>query len=141
MLALLLATLLSFAGAPPTAKSFVVVAHPDVPVTELPAERVSRIFLKKETRFSEALPAVPVDQPGTSAVRQAFSEAIHRRAARAIEAWWQQQVFGGRGVPPVAVIDDAAVIAFVKGRPGAIGYVAPGTPLTGVRVIAVVHPE
>jgi ABC-type phosphate transport system substrate-binding protein len=141
MLPLLLAALLSLAGAPPTAKAFIVVAHPDVPVTELPAERLSRIFLKKETRFSDALAAVPVDQPGASVVRQAFSEAVHRRAARAIEAWWQQQVFGGRGVPPVAVVDDAAVIAFVKGRPGGIGYVAATTPVTGVRVIAVVYPE
>jgi len=77
MLPLLLAALLALAGAPPTAKAFVVVAHPDVPVTELPAERVSRIFLKKETRFSDDLAAVPVDQPGASPVRQAFSEAIH----------------------------------------------------------------
>ena len=140
MLALILATLLSLA-APPTAKAFVVVAHPDVPFTELPAERLSRLFLKKETRLTDTLVAVPVDQPGSSIVRQAFSEAVHRRAARSIEAWWQQQVFGGRGVPPVAVVDDAAVLAFVKARPGALGYVAATTPLVGVRVIAVVYPE
>jgi ABC-type phosphate transport system substrate-binding protein len=55
----------------------------------------------------------------------------------AIVAAWQQEIFAGREIPPAEKPGDAAVIAFVKANPGAIGYVASFSPTEGVRVVDV----
>jgi ABC-type phosphate transport system substrate-binding protein len=120
-----------------TAAGFKVVAHPAVPVDSLSRSDVSRVFLKKQIRWSSGASAVPVDQAADSSVRGAFSKAIHQKPTAAIVAYWQKQVFSGRDVPPATRGSDSEVLAFVKATPGAIGYVSPGASTAGVKVIEI----
>ena len=119
------------------AQEFQVVVNASNPVSELSRDQVSQIFQKKVGKVG-GQNAAPVDQTSGSAVRGAFSQAVHGRSASAIESYWQQQIFAGRGVPPEQKSTDAAVLEFVRNTPGAIGYVAAGASLgAGVKAVKV----
>jgi ABC-type phosphate transport system substrate-binding protein len=60
---------------------------------------------------------------------------MNGRSALAMKTFWQKRVFAGRDTPPIEKASDDEVVAYVKATPGAIGYVAPGTALTGVKVL------
>lgn len=117
------------------AQGFKIIAHSDVPVSEITASAASNIFLKKDSKFPGGPEAVPVDQPASSPTREAFSKAVHGRNTAAVVTFWQQQVFSGKDTPPPSKPSDDAIIAFVKSTPGAIGYVKDGTATDGVKVV------
>ena len=131
-LLLLLTAATGVAAAP-----FKVIVHESVKVQSLPKKTVSDFFLKKATKWEGGAAVVPVDQLESSAVRDAFSRAVHGKPAAAIKSYWTQQIFSGRDVPPVEKKSDAEVIAFVKANPGAIGYVSESASADGVRVLTV----
>ena len=110
------------------AEGFQVIVNPGNPVSSLSRDLVSRIFLKKVAKWDSGLAAAPVDQDGGSAVRAAFSKVVHGKSASAVASYWQQQIFAGREIPPAEKAGDAAVIAFVKNSPGAIGYISGAAP-------------
>lgn len=131
---------LTLAGGGATAQQaadFRVVVHPDSPLDTLSADELSRMFLKRSTRWSDDTPVRPVNQPGHAPVREAFSRAVHGRSAKAIVAHWQQQIFSGRAVPPLELSSDEFVTSYVSENPGAIGYVSPGASMRNVKVVQV----
>ena len=133
LLALLAASALTAATHP--AVSFVVIVNAANPVTPS-AEDLASVFMKRITRWDvDAMPIVVVDGSPDSRVRQEFTRVILHRNVDMMEAYWQQQIFSGRDVPPVEKESDAEVLAFVRRHPGAIGYVSPSAPLDGVRVV------
>jgi hypothetical protein len=119
------------------ASGFRIVANSSVTASSISPTELSRLFLKKAATWPDGQKAVVVDQERTAPVRSAFSRAVHQRDADAIVSYWQTMVFSGRDTPPPIKADDAAVLALVRATPGAVGYVADGTPLEGVKVIAV----
>ena len=128
--------LISSAGTA-AAADFQIIVNTANPVQAVTKEQVARSFMRKIKKWDNGSSVVPVDQTANLPVRDAFSKAIHGRATRAIVAAWQQEIFAGREIPPAEKSGDAAVIAFVKANPGAIGYVASFSPTEGVRVVDV----
>jgi ABC-type phosphate transport system substrate-binding protein len=123
---------------PVAAQQFKVVVNAGADVSGMSSSNLSDIFQKKSRSLPGGEAAVPVDLPTSSPVREAFSQAVHGRGASAIEAWWQQQIFAGKDVPPETKDSDAAVLAFVAATPGAIGYVSAGAALVdGVKEVPV----
>jgi ABC-type phosphate transport system substrate-binding protein len=119
------------------APDYRVVVHPNSLVDALTADEISKMFLKRSTRWSDDTPVKAVDQPGYGPVSEAFSRAVHGRSAKAIVAHWQQQIFSGRAVPPPELAGDELVTEYVSAHPGAIGYVSPGTDVREVKVVEV----
>ena len=117
------------------AQGYTVVAHPSTPATSLGKSDVARLFLKKVTSWSDGTKVVPVDLDRTSSTRRAFSMDVHRKDPNAIAAYWQKQIFSGRGVPPVVKNSDAQVLEFVRSTPGAVGYVSASASTAGVKTI------
>ena len=132
-----LATLavLALTAAEARAAEFKLVANPDVSVDSLSVSACSRIFLKKQQRWADGTPVVPVDLASASPLRSSFSRQVHKRPTSAIEAYWQRLLFTGQGVPPVTLTSDAEVVSYVKKNPGAIGYVTTDAPATGLKVV------
>ena len=112
--------------------------HPSNPATQISRLKIGEIFLKKEKRWPDGQPVVPVEPPGKSPVRQRFDQEVFGKPVIAISAYWQQMIFGGKGVPPPEKSSDADVVAFVRETPGAVGYVASSADVSGVKVVAVV---
>jgi ABC-type phosphate transport system substrate-binding protein len=129
---------LAFVSAEPVEAQYVVIANAGSSVTSISSSDLSKVFQKKSTKLPDGADATPVDLDKSSAVREAFSQAVHGRGVAQIEAYWQQQIFAGKDVPPETKSSDADVIAFVAATPGAIGYVSSGASLgSGVKQVTV----
>jgi ABC-type phosphate transport system substrate-binding protein len=118
------------------ADSYRVVVNSGNPVTSLDRREVSALFLRRSTRWEDGTPVLPVDGPDSPA-RESFSKDVHGKKAAAVKSHWVQIIFSGRGVPPPQKGSDEEVIAYVKARPGAIGYVSATTATLDVKVLTV----
>lgn len=130
ILVFLAALLLVMAGRAVSADSgFIVIVNASNPAESVSPEELSRMFLKKTVRWQDGSRVQPVDLIDSSPVRARFSRAVHGKDTSAIKAYWQKQIFSGRGVPPAELGSAAEVVAFVGANRGAVGYVADGTTL------------
>ena len=118
---------------------YLVIVNAANSASTLPRGEIAALFLKQVTTWPDGSPVAVVDLSDKSPVRAAFSRAVIGRPASAVRNYWQQQVFGGKAVPPTQRASDAEVVAFVRENPNAIGYVAPTTPLgPGIRPLTIV---
>ncbi len=121
-----------------SAQSYQVVVNAGNSVASMTASDLSRLFQKKTTRWDNGQTVIPVDLPENSSVRVAFSRGVHRKSVSALKAYWQRQIFSGRGVPPVEKVSNTEVLQYVAANASAIGYVsANATVGRGVKVIQV----
>jgi ABC-type phosphate transport system substrate-binding protein len=116
---------------------FKVIVNNANEVTRISKADLNALFLKKMVKWSDGIPAAPVNQSKKSPVRESFTTAVHGKSVAAVESYWQQQIFSGRDVPPPEKSSDADVVAFVKANGGAVGYVSESTPTPGVKVVGV----
>ena len=116
------------------AQNFRIVVHESNPAASLTRAEVSDLFLKKTVKWKTGGDAQPVDQKAASPVRGEFTRAVHGKSLAAVQSYWQQQIFSGRGVPPQEVAGDRAVLEWVQGNAGGIGYVSAGAALSGFNV-------
>jgi ABC-type phosphate transport system substrate-binding protein len=125
----------------PAADEFVVVVHPSVVGTNVHRGDLAAVFWKKAARWGTGAPAVPVDQSGTSPVRNAFSQAVLGMPVATAVQYWQRQMFQTNPLrPPAVKASDADVIAFVAQTEGAVGYVSKSAALpAGVKAIIVIE--
>jgi ABC-type phosphate transport system substrate-binding protein len=117
---------------------FRVIVHPTNPVNALRPATISKLFLRKQTKWPNGQPVQPVDQVESSPVRRKFSQAIHGMDVPSVKSFWQEVVFSGRGEPPPERASDADVIVYVRVNPNAVGYIADSTTADGVKVITVI---
>ena len=111
---LAMALVLAAAASSPAADEFVVIVHPSVAGVQRAPRRPRRRVPEKATRWGGGATAVPVDQSGTSPVRNAFSESVLGMPVATAVQYWQKQMFAANPLRPPAVKgSDAEVIAFV----------------------------
>ncbi len=127
----------AFGPAEEYAIDYQVIVNASNPTRSLTRDQVRKIFLKKMLRWDSGTPVAPVDQVASSPVRAVFTRVVHEKPVSAMVSYWQQQIFTGRGVPPPEKANDAAVIAFVKAQPGAIGYITGGKSAGGIKPLSV----
>ncbi len=139
LLAVLATFLAAAMAAPPAhAASFKLVVHSSNPVRSLSRDQISKIFLKKVTRWNDGGETRPVDLDDESRTREALSETIHGKDVASVKSYWQKMIFSGRATPPPELSSDAEVLAFVRSNPGAIGYVSAATSVgSGVAVVEI----
>ena len=136
-LAILLAAGLLAAAGTVQAQDFQVVVNKANSTSSIAKADLAKIFLKKSTKWSDGTKADPVDLVPSSSVRATFSKEVLGKNVSAIKSYWQRKVFSGRGVPPPEKAADAEVIEYVKGSPGAVGYVSGAASVDGVKVLQV----
>jgi ABC-type phosphate transport system substrate-binding protein len=119
------------------ASQFKVIVNRSVNTDALTRQQVSDLFLKKTTKWQDGTSVAAVDQPDSSAVRDAFSREIHGKPASAVKSYWNKQIFSGRDLPPLEKKTDAEILAYVRATAGAVGYVGGTTETDGVRVVTV----
>ena len=134
----------ALAGAPSrvaaqSSSGYLVIVNTANTASTLPRGEVAALFLTQVTTWPDGSPVAVVDLTEKSPVRAAFSRGVIGRPIAAVRSYWQQQVFGGKGVPPTQRTSDVEVVAYVRDNPNAIGYVAPTTPLgQGIRPLTIV---
>ena len=118
-------------------RSYKIIVNESNTISSIDTKKLSKIFLKKVTLWEDKTKILPVDLIPKSKTREAFSENIHGKSVDAIKAYWQKQIFSGRGVPPPEKKSDKDVIAYVKNNEGAIGYISTNTKVSDVNVVEI----
>ena len=114
-----------------TYKIIVTVSTPDSSITK---KMLSNIFLKKSRKWKNGRKILPVDLDESSMIRKNFSLKIHKKKVSAIKAYWQKQIFTGRGVPPPEKVSDKEILKYVQDHQGAIGYISLSTSIKNFKV-------
>ncbi len=109
-----------------------IIVNQANPTSALSKAKVSELFLRKATTWDDGQPVLPVEQMDSSPLRETFAREVLGMSASAA-----QQAASHRGDPPVSVASDREVLAYVRLKPGAIGYISASTPIQGVKVIAI----
>jgi hypothetical protein len=125
--------------APRLSAQYVVVVNPKNPITRLSPTQVSKIYLGKLLAWSingQTQPVLAVDQRPDSPVREAFSKRVLRKSVSETAAYWRQELYSGRNVPPPEQTE-AEALQTVRSDVGAIAYVSDKADLKGVKVILV----
>jgi TonB family protein len=113
-----------------------IVVNPSNPVSALSKTQLSKLFLEKAT-WDDGGVVSPVDLLPTSPIRDGFSrEVLGVPVPVAIERIRDTAKAAG-GNPPPAVASDREVLAYVRLKPGAIGYVSLSADISGVKVVSV----
>lgn len=134
--ALLCLAALALASPASAEEPFKVIAHRSLGIDALSRDDLSRIFLRKVTRWHGA-ELKPVEPRVDSPLARAFGERVHGKSPAALRSYWNGMIFAGRDVPPVQKTSDEAVLQYVKEHPGAVGYVSPSADVSGVALVEV----
>ncbi len=132
---ILLSLLVLSAAANASSQRFVLVVHPSNPISVISKERVSDIFLKKETTWSNGVAIEVIDQHPRSKSRASFTSVVHGRTVSAIKSHWHREIFTGRGLPPTEAASEEGVIEYVASHPGSIGYVSSRVPIGTLKAV------
>jgi ABC-type phosphate transport system substrate-binding protein len=140
--AIVLAAVVPGASAPATAgEPFVVVVNPSIQGTNVRRADLAAVFLKKALRWGNGSPATPIDQSGTSPMREAFSATVLQMPVAAVLQYWQRQLTTTTSPlrPPIVKSSEAEILAYVAKTPGSVAYVSAGASLPpGVKAIGVI---
>ena len=117
-------------------RGYKVVVNPSNPMSSISKDDVSRIFLKKNNKFPDGRSASPVDLAVNSSIRESFSRDVMGKSASSVDAYWQQQIFSGKDVPP-AQKSEGGALDFVRSNGNGIAYVSAGADTDGLKVISV----
>lgn len=112
-----------------------VVVHPSAGFDSLTEDDISRLFLGKSKSFPNGESAVPVNQNEGEATRDKFNDAVVKKNASQLKAYWSQLVFTGKGTPPKDVGGSADVKKLVAANPNMIGYVDSSAVDGSVKVV------
>ena len=132
---------LALLGAPsPSAADaprYVVIVHPDSPLTSISRDALRDAFLKKSLEWNDGVGVRPADLGKRWPVRERFTREVLRKSPAQLRAYWNQRVFSGKGVPPVTLDSTDAMIGFVLRERGGVGYLPAGVDPRGAKIIAV----
>lgn len=93
-----------------------VIAHPEASSTPTRAD-VMNIYLGLDRSLT------PVDLREWADTRTHFYSELIRKNESQLKSYWAALIFTGKGRPPRAVKDQAAMLEQVANNPEAIGYV------------------
>jgi TonB family protein len=135
VLATMIATI-GMSGIAAAQEGFRIVVNPSNPVSSLSKTQVSKLFLEKGA-WDDGAAVAPVDLLPTSPIREGFSkEVLGLPVPAAIDRIRETAKASGSNPSP-AMASDREVLAYVRLKPGAIGYVSLAADVSGVKVVAV----
>lgn len=128
--------------------SFAATSFADVAIivhrdnnSNLTAEDIRDIFLKKTKSFTNGQKALPINQKRGTDIRNTVIEKILKKNSSQETAYWAHYQFSGKGRRPKVVNGDKNVISFVAKNKFAIGYVDRKSINDSVKVVYIIKTE
>lgn len=115
---------------------FRIVVNPSNPISSLSRTQVTKLYLDKGT-WDDGAAGAPVDLLPSSPIREGFSKDVLGMPIGAAVDRMRESAKAAGVNPPPALASDREVLAYVRLKPGAIGYVSLGADVTGVKVVSV----
>jgi ABC-type phosphate transport system substrate-binding protein len=113
-----------------------VIANPSVAVAGVSRTELRDIFTGASSSLKGGAQVTPVLLKQGPA-HDEFLVLYIGKSDTGFRAGWRSIVFSGQGIMPRTLGSDAAVVEYVGHTPGAIGYIDPATPHSGVKILAV----
>ncbi|KAA3611396.1 MAG: hypothetical protein DWQ05_20735 [Calditrichaeota bacterium] len=118
-------------------KSITIIVNSKNPVANMKRTKLSKIFLKKITKWEDGKEIIPIDLPANSTIRKLFSKKVLKKNLSSVNNYWQQQLFSGRNIPPTIKESENEILTFVKANKNAIAYVSNPPDTKDVKVITI----
>lgn len=99
-----------------------VIVHPSNN-NQLDEATISKIFLGREKSFADGQSVVPLALADAAPASTAFNDAVLKKSASQLKAYWSKLVFTGKGTPPKEISSDEEMLKLVATNPSVIGYV------------------
>jgi ABC-type phosphate transport system substrate-binding protein len=115
---------------------FKVIVHPGNPVTRIDRDFLRRAYLKKATEWRHGPTIRPIDLRSRTPARHRFTRDVLKKTPAQLRSYWHQQVFTGKGVPPLESESTAAAIRYVLAHPGAVAYLPADVDPGKAKVVA-----
>lgn len=103
--------------------AIVLITHLDNPLKEISKRELGRVYLKKQRYWSNGERCVPIDQSGTTQMRQGFYRIVLDKDPSEMKRYWMQETMTGNASPPVTLDHSATVKRYVRKIKGGIGYI------------------
>jgi len=118
------------------AQDLVVIANSDVPVDSISAADVKKIYLGKQTGWSNGskIHFMTLEEPATHEV---FLKSYVGKSPSQFKTFWKKQVFTGKGKMPPTADSSQDMVELVTQTGGSIGYVEPGTDIGGAKTLSI----
>ena len=131
---LFLASLLAILSAGTSAAAdFKVIANASVSTTTVTTEDLKAVFLGSKSSLGDSHVSPVLEKSGTA--HEAFLRDCVGKSDAALNNYYRTLVFTGKGTMPKALASDSDVVDYVAKTKGAVGYVAAGTAVTGVKTL------
>ena len=119
------------------AQDVVLIANPDVQISEIKDADLRAIFTGAKTRFADGTHVVPVTLKG-GPVHEVFLRNHLGQNPDEFRALWRKAVFTGQGSMPKTFDSETALMDYVSAPHGALGYVSRVSPQGNVKCVAIV---
>jgi hypothetical protein len=116
---------------------YIVVVNPANSIRVVNREFLRAVYLKKRTAWWDGQTIRPVGVSPRFPARQRFAREVLRKSPAQLRAYWNQQIFSGKGVPPLEFDSHDAVIAYVLRNHGAIAFLPATVDPDGAAVVTV----
>lgn len=114
----------------------IIVANPSLAIDSINENELSRIYLLRQTFWSDGSPIIALNHAVNNPTRELFTTQVLKQTPSALASHWQQMHFKGK-TPPLVQESDQAVLVFVEKVQGAIGYISSDTPIGNhVKILA-----
>jgi hypothetical protein len=110
------------AAVAPQPGAYRVIVHPANPVRSVSRSFLRGVYLKKTTAWGNGEVVRPVGLSRRFVARDRFTREVLNKTPAQLRAYWNQQIFSGKGAPPPELDSEDAVISHVLRNRGAVGY-------------------
>jgi len=104
-------------------------------VGHLGESQVAKLYLGKASKLPDGTVVEVVDLPVGNPVREEFYNKVLHKTERQVRAYWAKRIFTGKGSPPATLPDEQAVVDWVAGGRGRLGYVSGSAVSDRVKVL------
>jgi ABC-type phosphate transport system substrate-binding protein len=118
------------------AEEVVVIANTNAPAGSLSSDDVKNIFLAKKTQWDDGQKINFVTLK-SGQTHDDFLKKYLGKSSSQFQRYFRTLVFTGKGSVPKSFDSEDAVVGFVTGTDGAIGYVSSGTATGSTKVLTI----
>ncbi len=133
LISLALLMMIVLAISPASAGEIQVITSQTTPVETIDNGTIKKIFLGKTKSWPDGNGVEFVVLKSGDA-HDEFLKVYVKKSSSQFKTYWKKQVFTGKGKNPKSFDSESDLVAYISGKPGAIGYVSAGTDIVGAKV-------
>lgn len=115
-----------------------IIVSPDNHRNQILETDLKLIYLGEKKEWENGKKITPVDLDETDPLREKFDVIYLNKSPSSLKYFWVQQIFTGRGVPPLELKNEQLVKEYVVSHPGSIAYIHARNLDSNVRKVLVV---